>query len=64
MRWKLFIEFCLTILVLFVVAGDILLPQPYRAESQQLKTNINQFLIGLLPNRFGIEVKTKNGNDL
>lgn len=56
MRWKLFVEFCLTILVLFVVAGDIILPQPYRGESQQLKSNINHFLIGLLPSKIHIKV--------
>ena len=59
MRWKLFIEFCLTIFVLFVVAGDILLPQPYRGESQQLKSNINYFIIGLLPHHFNIKIKDR-----
>ena len=49
MRWKLFIEFCLTISVISILAGDLFLPQPYRSGSQQLKTNINHFLIGLLP---------------
>lgn len=63
MRWKLFVEFCLTILILFVVAGDILLPQPYRGESQQLKSNINQFLISLLPNRFTFKIKSQENND-
>ena len=51
MRWKLFLEFCLTIIMIFVFTGDILLPQPYRRESQQIKTNINQFLVSLLPNK-------------
>jgi len=64
MRWKLFIEFCLTILVLFVMAGDILLPQPYRSESQQLKTNINHFLTGLLPNQSIFNIKSKKENSL
>ncbi len=63
MRWKLFVEFCLTILVLFVVAGDILLPQPYRGESQQLKSNINHFLIGLIPSRFTIKIKSEENNN-
>mgnify|MGYP000391708100 CR=1 FL=1 len=56
MRWKLFVEFCLTILIIFVVAGDILLPQPYRSESQQLKTNINQFLVSLFTDEKRLEV--------
>ena len=64
MRWKLFIEFCLTILVLFVMAGDILLPQPYRSESQQLKTNINHFLAELFPNQSIFNIKSKKENSL
>ena len=52
-------EFFLTVIILFIIAGDIFLPQPYRAESQQLKTNINQFLVGLLPNRETIDFKSK-----
>ena len=63
MRGKLFIEFCLTILILFIVAGDMFLPQPYRNESQQLRNNINDFIIGLLPDRLGIEAETKSNND-
>ena len=51
MRWKLFIEFSLTIFFLCFVAGDLFLPQPYRSESQQLKSNINQFLVSLLPRK-------------
>ena len=47
MRWKLFVELCLTIIVIFIVAGDIFLPQPYRSKSQILKTNLNYFLVDL-----------------
>lgn len=57
MRWKLFMEWCLTISFLFVLAGDILLPQPYRSGSQQLKTNINHFLVGLLPEKRILDLK-------
>lgn len=49
MRWKLFIEFCLTFMVIFVLAGDIFLPQPYRSKSQTLKANINYFLVDVFP---------------
>ena len=56
MRWKLFVEFCFTILVVFVLAGDIMLPQPYRSESQQLKTNINQFLVSLFSDEESLEI--------
>ncbi|HEY9770966.1 MAG TPA: hypothetical protein V6C71_21145 [Coleofasciculaceae cyanobacterium] len=48
MRWKLFVEFCLTVAIVFIVAGDVFLPQPYSNGSQQLKVNLNQFLISLL----------------
>ena len=64
MRWKLFMEFSLTILVLFVLAGDLLLPQPYRSESQQLKTNINHFLAGLFPEQKILEIKSKEKTPL
>lgn len=63
MRGKLFVEFLLTIFILFIVAGDILLPQPYRSESQQIKDNINDFLIGLLPERLEIEFESKSEED-
>ncbi|MGF1588677.1 MAG: hypothetical protein ACFCU7_05430 [Pleurocapsa sp.] len=51
MRWKLFFEFCLTILIVFILAGDLFLPQPYRSSSQQLKVNLNHFLTSLLPRK-------------
>ena len=63
MRGKLFLEFCLTILIFFIVAGDMFLPQPYRNESQQFRNNINSFLIGLLPDRFNIEAEAKTNDD-
>lgn len=63
MRWKLFLEFCLTILMIFVLAGDILLPQPYRSESRQLKNNINQFLVGLLPDKNDLETDSELDSD-
>lgn len=59
MRWKLFVEFCLTTIILFIIAGDIFLPQPYRAESQQVRTNINQFIARLLPNKPIIEIQSE-----
>ena len=49
MRWKLFIEFCLTILFIYILAGDLFLPQPYRSQSQQFKNNLNHFFTSLLP---------------
>ena len=49
MRWKLFIEFCLTIAVVCILAGDLFLPQPYRTESQQLRNSLSQLVTSLLP---------------
>ena len=63
MRWKLFVEFCITTFVLFVLAGDLLLPQPYRGESQQLKSNINQFLVSLFPNKKNMEIDSVIDSD-
>lgn len=59
MRWKLFVEFCLTVTIVFIVAGDLFLPQPYRSSSQQLKVNLNQFLISLLPRKTIIDFDPK-----
>ncbi len=59
MRWKLFVEFCLTVAIVFIVAGDLFLPQPYRSGSQQLKVNLNQFLISLLPRKTIIDFDPK-----
>ncbi len=59
MRWKLFFEFCLTISIVFVLAGDLFLPQPYRSGSQQLKVNLNHFLTSLLPRKTIIDLDPK-----
>lgn len=44
MRWKLFLEFCLTILIICIFAGDLFLPQPYRSKSQLIKVSLNHFV--------------------
>lgn len=64
MRWKLFIEFCITVFAIGVLAGDLFLPQPYRAGSQQLKTHINHFLVGLFPNQSILKIKSKENNSI
>jgi hypothetical protein len=56
MRWKLFVELCFTILIFWIIAGDLFLPQPYRSGSQQLRANINHFLVGLLPRKSIINI--------
>jgi len=37
--------------LLFILIGDRLLPEPLSAVSQNTRTSINQFLIGLFPER-------------
>jgi hypothetical protein len=59
MRWKLFVEFCFTVSIIFLIAGDLFLPQPYRSGSQQLKTNLNHFIVSLLPRKAIINFDTK-----
>ena len=49
MRWKLFIEFCLTVFIVSILAGDLFLPQPYRSGTQQLKSSLNNYFTDLLP---------------
>ena len=64
MRWKLFIEFCLTLSLIYILAGDVLLPQPYRSGSQQLKVNLNHFFTELLAKKSMInpDVKVKSNS--
>ncbi|BAZ45113.1 hypothetical protein NIES4102_21300 [Chondrocystis sp. NIES-4102] len=59
MRWKLFVELCFTILVFWIIAGDVFLPQPYRSGSQQIKANISQFVVSLFPRQSLINVDFK-----
>lgn len=59
MRWKLFIEFCLTILIFSIVAGDLFLPQPYRNGSQQLRSSLNEYLVSLLPRKTNLNINNK-----
>lgn len=59
MRWKLFVEFCFTVSIIYLLAGDLFLPQPYRSSSQQLKTNLNHFIVSLLPRKAIINFEPK-----
>ena len=59
MRWKLFIEFCLTALIISILAGDLFLPQPYRSQSQQIRVDVNHFLLTLLPRQTIIDIQKK-----
>ena len=59
MRWKLFVEFCLTILIFSIVAGDLFLPQPYLSGSQQLRSSLNHYIISLLPRKTNLNINSK-----
>ena len=59
MRWKLFIEFCLTVLIFSLVAGDLFLPQPYRSGNQQLRSSLKYHFISLLPRRSNLIFNTQ-----
>ncbi|HHP7231583.1 MAG TPA: hypothetical protein ACFCUY_12090 [Xenococcaceae cyanobacterium] len=51
MNIKGLMQLCLTMSIIYVTVGDSLLPQPYSNKSQALRSEINQFLIGLFPNQ-------------
>lgn len=59
MRWKLFVEFCFTVSIFYLLAGDLFLPQPYLSGSQQLKSNLNHFIVSLLPRKAIINFHTE-----
>jgi hypothetical protein len=61
MRCKLFVEFCFTVSIFCLLAGDLFLPQPYLSGSQQLKTNLNHFIVSLLPRKAIINFYTETG---
>lgn len=49
MRPKTFVTGLLVIGVIFVAVGDRFLPQPLSGASQNTRTSLNQFMIGLFP---------------
>ena len=59
MRWKLLVEFYITMFAVFLLAGDLFLPQPYRGESQKLKTSVNYLIADLFPNIPTIKIDSK-----
>ncbi len=48
---KSFFKLCLVMFLTYVTLGDEFLPQPYSTNSQKVRSEINQFLISLLPNK-------------
>lgn len=51
MHFKLFVELCITFSVIYILMGDVFLPQPHRSNSQQVRSDINEFLVSLLPDK-------------
>ncbi|MDJ0536700.1 MAG: hypothetical protein QNJ70_30135 [Xenococcaceae cyanobacterium MO_207.B15] len=49
MKIKGLFQLCLTMSLVYVTVGDSFLPQPYSNKSQEVRGNINQFLISLFP---------------
>ncbi|MGQ4646758.1 hypothetical protein [Lyngbya aestuarii] len=50
-RPKTTVTMLLFLALLFILIGDRLLPEPLGTVSQNTRTSINQFLIGLFPER-------------
>jgi hypothetical protein len=48
---KAFIQLCLTFSLIYVTVGDLFLPQPYNDNSKKVRQDINQFLVGLFPEK-------------
>jgi hypothetical protein len=48
MRLKAFIKLCLTMSIVYITLGDLFLPQPYRNNSEKVRSDINEFLVSLL----------------
>ena len=43
------IKVCLIVSVAYIAFGDLFLPRPYGNNSQQIKADMNQYLLGLFP---------------
>jgi hypothetical protein len=51
MHIKAFLKLCLFMSLVYVTLGDSFLPQPYNSNSKAVREDINEFLIGLLPDK-------------
>ncbi len=49
MTIKGLIKFSLAISLIYITAGDKVLPQAYGNKSQEVRSNINEYLISLFP---------------
>ncbi|MDJ0688288.1 MAG: hypothetical protein QNJ41_07250 [Xenococcaceae cyanobacterium MO_188.B32] len=38
-------------MTIYITLGDLFLPEPYRHNSKQVRDNINELLVSLLPER-------------
>jgi hypothetical protein len=62
MAVKTFVELYATLLLTYIAIGDIVLPQPYSDSSKQFRTDINHFIVGLLPHNNQVLPKYKKGS--
>jgi hypothetical protein len=44
-----FIQFCTLAALIYIALGDVFLPHPYNINSKEVRSNINEYLIGLFP---------------
>ena len=44
-----FIKLCVFASVVYITLGDAFLPQPHRANSKIMRSNINEYIVELLP---------------
>jgi hypothetical protein len=44
-----FIQFCTLAALIYITLGDAFLPHPYNINSKEVRSNINEYLIGLFP---------------
>jgi len=51
MRPKSLITVFIVLALIFVAVGDLFLPKPLSTASQQTRTTVNNFLVGLFPTR-------------
>ena len=51
MRLISFLKLCIVMVIIHITLGDLFLPEPYRQNSKQLRDNINNYIVSLLPER-------------
>lgn len=57
---KLFIEMCVAMSILYVLNGDRFLPNPYSSGSREVREEVNEFLVSLLPTEKSTDFDSKD----